>query len=96
MLEMIIEAGISIGVCLLIGIVGLITYCIFHDDGVRTWTKTIYFMVLSGAVVAVIAWLCQCADATSGIFGWIIPAVLGTLFFAGAVYGHKKNWKQDL
>ena len=96
MLEMIIEAGIYVGACLLIGIVGLITYCVFHGDGVKTWTKTIYYILLSGSVVAVTAWLCQCADATRGIFGWIIPAVLAVLFFAGGIYGHKGHWKQDL
>ncbi|MBQ5711040.1 MAG: hypothetical protein IIV61_00345 [Oscillospiraceae bacterium] len=97
MLEMIVEAGKYIGFILILGIVWLISYCVFHGDGVKTWTKTVWFLLLSGSFLAVITWLClrTCSQTGAG-FPWVLVAVMGVLFSFVAVYGHKKGWKQDL
>ena len=88
-----------VGICLLIGLIGLITFCVFDGDDVNTKTKTVYFVVLSELVaagIALLGWLCFRQGNTSGaICSWVIAGLLAIGFAAGAVYGHKRDWKQD-
>lgn len=96
----ILEGAKYIGICLIFGLIWLITYCVFHGDDIKTRTKTIYFVVLSEAIAAVIAffswWTFQQGNTDGAIIGWIISGVLAVVFAIAAVYGHKRNWKQDL
>lgn len=96
----ILEWAQYVGFFLLIGMVWLISYCVFHGDEVKTKTKTVYFVVLSELVAAVIAFfswqIFRQGNPSGAIVGWIISGLLAIGFAAGAVYGHKKNWKQEL
>ena len=88
------------GIALLIGLIWFVSYCVFHGDDVKTKTKTIYFVILSQAVavaIALLSWGVRQQGNTSGaVVGWVVAGLLAIGFAVGAVYGHKKGWKQDL
>ena len=96
---MIMEWAKGAGIVLLIGLIGLVTYCVFHGDDVKTKTKTVYFVILSELVaagIALLGWLSFRQGNISGaIAGWAVAGLLAIGFAAGGVYGHKKGWKQD-
>lgn len=100
MWQTILDGMKYVGICLLIGLIWLISYCVFHGDGVKIKTKTVYFVVLSEAVAAVFAFLSwrvfQQGNTSGAIAGWIISGALAIGFLIGAIYGHKKDWKQDV
>lgn len=64
----------------------------------KLWTKTICFLVVAEGLSAFIAWMGVKAyldgNVTGGIVVSIIAALMAIGFAAGAVHGHKRNWKQ--
>ena len=65
------------GVALLIGLIWLVSYCVFHGDDVKTKTKTVYFVVLSELVaagIALLGWLCFRQGNASGAIS-VTPVV---------------------
>lgn len=66
---------------------------------VKTWVKTAFFVLFSEMVAGLIGWFSYQAykngNNSGGVGGVIIAVVLGIGFLAGAVYGHKRDWKQD-
>ena len=87
------------GVALLIGLIWLVSYCVFHGDDVKTKTKTVYFVILSELVaagIALLGWLSfRRGNTSAAVCSWVIAGLLAISFAAGAAYGHKKGWKQD-
>ena len=64
----------------------------------KTWTKTVCFLLLAEGFAGAMVWLsveaCLEGNVSGGIVVGIIAAwAVGSL--VGAVYGHKRNWKQD-
>ena len=64
----------------------------------KTWVKTTLFIILGGAVVllfAVITVSTACDGNISGAVaaGAVTLALLAMVIF-GAIFGHKRNWKQ--
>ena len=65
----------------------------------KTWTKTVCFLLLAEGFAGVMVWLSVEAYLEGNVSGSIGVGIIaaawavGTLI--GAVYGHKRNWKQD-
>ena len=66
---------------------------------VKTWVKTLVFLLLAEGValaIGILSFLSFKNGNTSGGIGcMIIAAGLGIGFLFGAIDGHKRNWKQD-
>ncbi len=65
---------------------------------VKTWTKTVVFLLFAEAIAGFVAWMSVKTylngNASGGIGCGVMAAILGIGFVIGAVYGHKRNWKQ--
>ena len=100
MWQAILEGAKYVGIVLLISLIWLVSYCVFHGDDVKTKTKTVYFLVLSELVaagIALLGWLSfRNGNLSGAVASWVIAGLLAIGFAAGAVYGHKRGWKQDL
>ena len=59
-------------VALLIGLIWCVSYCVFHGENVKTKTKTVYFLVLSELVAAVIAFFSWQTFRQGNISGAIV------------------------
>ena len=66
----------------------------------KLWTKTICFLVVAEGVAFFLAYLSVKTylggNVSGGIVSGVISGLLGIGFVFGAVYGHKRNWKQEL
>lgn len=71
-----------------------------RNPKVKTWTKTAFFILFSETVAGLIGWFSYQAykngNVSGGIGGVVIAVVLGIGFLIGSIYGHKRDWKQDL
>ena len=65
----------------------------------KTWTKTVCFLLLAEGFAGAMVWLsveaCLEGNVSGGIVVGIIAAAWAVGSLVGAVYGHKRNWKQD-
>lgn len=70
-----------------------------NNPKVKTWVKTAVFLILSEAVAGLFLWLSFAAPAEAGPVGDVVCRVvaiaLGVGFLIAAVYGHKRDWKQN-
>lgn len=70
-----------------------------HNPKVKTWVKTAVFLLISEAVVGLFLWISFAVPAETGMGGdWVVRVIaigLGIGFLAMAVYGHKRDWKQE-
>ena len=66
---------------------------------VKTWVKTLVFLLLAEGValaIGILSFLSFKNGNTSGGIGCMVIAVLlGIGFLIGGIYGHKRDWKQD-
>lgn len=71
-----------------------------RNPKVKTWAKTLFMVLFSETVAGLIGWSSYQAykngNVSGGIGGVIIAIVLGTGFLILSIYGHKRDWKQDL
>ena len=67
---------------------------------VKTWVKTFVFLMFAEAVAGLLAWISVSTYLSGNISGGIVCGIiaigLGIGFLIGGIYGHKRNWKQDL
>ena len=66
---------------------------------VKTWVKTLVFLLLGEAVAGLFLWISYVApEAEPGgdIVCRVIAIAVGVGFLIAAIYGHKRGWKQDL
>ena len=65
---------------------------------VKTWTKTAIFLLFSELIAAGLLFCGVKAlykdNTDGGIVVIVMSAVLAIGFIAGAIYGHKRDWKQ--
>ena len=69
-----------------------------HNPKVKTWIKTLIFLVLSEALAGFFLWLSFSAPAAEpggDLVVRFIAIALGIGFLAGAIHGHRRDWKQD-
>lgn len=69
-----------------------------RNENVKTWTKTIIFLVIS-AVIPVLMLISGIGaigrgNVGGGVVILVMSAVLELIFVAGAIYSHKRGWKQ--
>ena len=66
---------------------------------VKTWVKTIVYLVFAEAMAGFIAWMSVSAylsgNTSGGIVCGVIALGLAIGFLIGGIYGHKRDWKQD-
>lgn len=70
-----------------------------HNPKVKTWVKTLVFLVFSEALAGFFLWLsfrAPAAEPGGDIVCRIIAIALGIGFLAGAIHGHRRDWKQDI
>lgn len=64
---------------------------------VKTWVKTVAFLIISQLFTAAFAWLTLQAWKTDND-GWIVVAIMAAAWcigtVIGAIHGHKRNWIQ--
>ena len=81
---------------LLEGVFGLTV----RNPKVKTWVKTVFMLLFTQTVAGLIGWFSVQAylngNTSGGIGGCVIAAGLGIGFLVVVVYGHKREWKQDL
>ena len=66
---------------------------------VKTWVKTLVFLLLTESMAGFFLWVSYKAPAAEpggDIVCRVIAMALGTGFLIAAIYGHKRGWKQDL
>ena len=65
---------------------------------VKTWTKTLFFLLFSQLIAVFILYSGFSALQRGNTDGGIAIVVMGVAlivgFAAGAIYGHKRDWKQ--
>lgn len=70
-----------------------------ENPKVKTWFKTVMFLLVAEGVAAVCGMASVSAYRNGNMSGAIICGMialaLGIGFLIGAIYGHKKNWKQE-
>lgn len=68
-----------------------------ENPKVKTWVKTVAFLVISQLFTAAMAWLTYQAWKTNND-GWIVVAIIAVAWCIGtlisSIYGHKRNWVQ--
>ena len=66
----------------------------------KTWFKTVVFLLFAEAIAGLFIWMSvstyQSGNISGGIGCGIVCAILAIGFLAAAIYGHKRDWKQDL
>ena len=66
---------------------------------VKTWTKTALFLLLSELIAAYLLYSGVAVLHRDNTEGGIVVIVMATMlaigFVAGAIYGHKRDWKQS-
>ena len=70
-----------------------------HNPKVKTWVKTLFFVVLTQALAACFAYVAvvipvENGDNSGNIICGIIAAALSVGFLAAAIHGHRTDWKQ--
>lgn len=70
-----------------------------HNPKLKTWIKTVIFLVVAEIIPALMLVSGISAilrdDVGSGVFIIALGAALTAGFVAGAVYGHRRDWKQE-
>ena len=62
---------------------------------VKTWVKTLVFLLMSEAVAAVFLWISYAAPQDGG--AWVVRIIaigLGLGFLVAAIHGHRTDWKK--
>ena len=70
-----------------------------RNPKVKTWVKTVVFLLISEAFAGFFLWLSYRAPAAEpggDLVVRIIAIALGIGFLAGAIHGHRRNWKQEI
>ncbi len=69
-----------------------------HNPKLKTWTRTVIFLVVAEIIPALMLVSGISAILRGDIGGGVVIIALGVAlaigFIAGAVYGHKRDWKQ--
>ena len=69
-----------------------------HNPKVKTWVKTLVFLVISELLPALLLWISFSvpADEPGGdLVVRIISVALAIGFLIAAIYGHRRDWKQE-
>lgn len=65
---------------------------------IKTWKKTLVFLVFAEAIAGGMAWLAwrifQNGNPSGALVTAVIAGFLALLFAVGAIIGHRKHWKQ--
>lgn len=65
----------------------------------KTWTKTVIFLLFAEGMSAFLIWIGTKTyldgNTSGGVVCIIISVAMAIGFLIGAIYGHKRNWKQD-
>lgn len=71
----------------------------FESKKVKTWTKTVLFILFTQALTAAFAWLTVACYQNKNIEGCVVVGILTAAWGIGmliaTVYSHKRNWKKD-
>ena len=62
---------------------------------VKTWVKTMVFLLISEAMAAVFLWISYAAPQEGG--AWVVRIIaigLGLGFLVAAIHGHRTDWKK--
>ena len=66
---------------------------------VKTWIKTLVFLLISEAFAGFFLWLSYHAPAAEpggDIVCRVVAIALGVGFFVAAIYSHRRNWEKDI
>lgn len=92
MLEFLAELGMEL--------LGEIAELFLESGRVKVWVKTVFFFLLGAALCVGVGHLGLESYRDGNLEGAVISGVVAGLFvlitLAGAVYGHKKGWKQKM
>ncbi len=67
----------------------------FGNPKLKTWIKTVFFLLFSEAIAGLFLWISfEAADRFGALVCRIIALALGVGFLALAFWGHKRDWKQ--
>ena len=81
-------------------ILGIFVEIPMESEHVKTWIKTVFFLVLCGFIDGFVGFffyqVCFVQRDLPGsvMIGAVLLFLLGVTIF-GAVYGHKRNWKHE-
>lgn len=99
MLEILLEVAKEIGVGIGLGIGFGIVMVLFSNKKTKTGVKTLIFLLLSETVAGLLCWLSwstyRSGNTVGGIVLLSVCVMLAIVFLLGAVYGHRKEWKQN-
>lgn len=100
MLEMLRDIAMEIAVCIGLVTFGCVFTLVFSSRRIKTGVKTLVFLLSSETVAGLLCWLSlttyRSGNTAGGIVCLAVTAALAVGFLIGAVYGHRKGWKQDL
>ena len=68
-----------------------------NNPKVKTWVKTLVFLLLSESLAGFFLWLsfhAPAAEPGGDLVVRFIAVALGIGFLAGAIHGHRRDWKQ--
>lgn len=63
-----------------------------HNPYVKTWAKTMFFLLFSQAVAGFCLWI---GIKVGSSFLCIVSAALAAVFLIAAIHGHRNDWKQE-
>lgn len=69
-----------------------------HNPKVKTWVKTVVFLLIMEAFAGFFLWLSYNnpeAEAGGDIVCRVIAIVMGLAFLIMAIDAHRRNWKQE-
>ena len=70
-----------------------------ENPKVKTWFKTTVYLLIAEGVAILIGIasvsMYRNGNPSGAIVGGLIALALGIGFLIGAIYGHKRDWKQD-